>query len=129
MHVSQENEDVKSFTNTELSNMFDSIPAITQQLCISNDLKQKYEQSINGDNDDKDDTINMKDTDDLCPICLDDLNNGDELDYCKSSCQRAIHKECFSMWIRFKPKNCIYCMKPWNNKRKKNNSDYINLKD
>ena len=60
----------------------------------------------------------------MCPICLDDLNNGEELDNCKYSCGKAIHIECYKLWSNKKEKKCIFCKTDW---EKKSKSDYINL--
>jgi hypothetical protein len=67
---------------------------------------------------------NPKDINDLCPICLDNLDNSEPLDYCKYSCGKAIHSECFKMWSKKFNNKCLYCKKPWNNIE----SEYINLK-
>ena len=51
--------------------------------------------------------------DDVCPICLDPLENGKELDYCKYSCGQTIHKKCFSMWEKSKGGICVFCRGKW----------------
>ena len=68
----------------------------------------------------------MKDTADLCPICLDDLENGTELDYCKYSCGKPIHTICFKMWAKKKSKTCVFCRENWEGV-KKQDAGYINL--
>lgn len=58
--------------------------------------------------------------DDMCPICLDDLDNGEELEYCKYSCGKAIHKMCFQMWFHKNSIKCLFCGANFN-------KTYINL--
>ena len=65
----------------------------------------------------------MKETNDLCPICLDELENGDQLDYCKYSCGKSIHVVCFGMWCKKNTPKCIYCKCNWN----KQIGEYVNL--
>jgi hypothetical protein len=121
LHVKPQNEDKDMFTNNELTKMFNSIPKIITKLVVDDSIKNKY-------NDVKKNIVNKpnkKSTDDLCPICLDDLDNGDDLDYCKYSCGKQIHIDCFQMWIKVKPKKCLFCTKSWD--FKEINNTYINL--
>ena len=53
-------------------------------------------------------------------------NGEEEIDYCKFSCGKPIHKTCFAMWCKKKAANCVYCSAPWEGK-KLSESDYINL--
>jgi len=126
MHVSKEDEDIDSFSNDELEEMFSNIPDITQNLVVDSQIKNKYKSAINrssGNN--KDNKVKGKDTDDLCPICLDDLENGDTLDYCKYSCGKYIHKQCFEMWSKKMTAKCVFCRESWTKIVKE--SEYINL--
>ena len=66
----------------------------------------------------------MLGTDDICGICFDDLDNGDTLDYCKYSCGKPIHLECFEMYCEKKGKKCINCNSSW---EKIITETYINL--
>ena len=120
MHVDEDDEDKAKFTNEELEKMFDSIPDITNNLIADNKHREAYEKL----KDKKDEPIKKKSINDLCPICLDDLDNGDELDYCKYSCGKNIHKECFQMWAKSKSLHCIFCRKEWN---VPTSGKYINL--
>ncbi|QKF93927.1 zinc finger SWIM-type protein [Fadolivirus algeromassiliense] len=119
------NVDENSYTNQQILDMFTNIPKITQNLTLDPSKKKIYDKLKN---DNKLGTtskseVNQKDTDDLCPICLDDLTNGEELDYCKFSCGKPIHKLCYSMWTKKQPANCVFCKASWNNKETK----YVNL--
>jgi hypothetical protein len=114
------NPDLGIYTKEQLKNMFDAIPNITNLLCVDENTKNKYEQLKNK----KTDTIQKTLDDDICPICLEDLNNGEELSYCKVKCGKNIHTNCFTM-VNSKKINdiiCVFCRSPWNKEEK-----YINL--
>lgn len=111
MKVSKENEDQKKYTKQDLETMFNNIPNIMNNLIADVKIRDNYNKIKN--NNFKPVQTDKKDSDDLCPICLDDLTNGDELDYCKYSCGKQIHKLCFSMWIKKNAHNCVFCRKSW----------------
>ena len=92
----------KTFSDEELEEMFLNIPQVAKNLMYQGDepqeqkeVKQKFEKG------------------DVCPICLDPLENGKELDYCKYSCGQTIHKKCFSMWEKSKGGICVFCRGKW----------------
>ena len=94
--------------------MFKKIPAITNNLIINDNYKQKYNRykkqiTIDGS---VDNTVKQREQE-LCPICLDKINNGEELDYCKRSCGNPIHVDCFKMWTKHHPAKCVYCNANW----------------
>jgi hypothetical protein len=130
MGLSKGDEDKKVFDKNDLADMFSNIPTITNNLIIDNSKKKLYDaiklgKLARGESQ----AITQKDTDDLCPICLDDLENGDELDFCKYSCGKSIHVKCFSMWCKVRPEqNCVFCKHSWLEKPKEK-SNYINLCD
>ena len=116
--------DKGKYTDEELKNMFNNIPNITKYLCVDDETKKKYDELKNK----KMDSSNQKDTDDdVCPICLEDLKNGEDLDFCKFKCGKNIHKNCFAM-INMKklPQDtkCVFCQHPWNGA---DEQKYINL--
>lgn len=118
------NVDQDDYTNQEILDMFTHIPKITQNVTLDSKKKELYDKlkknnKLSGEKTE----VDKKETDDLCPICLDDLENGDELDYCKFSCGKAIHKVCYSMWTKKQPENCVFCKASWNTKETK----YVNL--
>ena len=124
MKIYRHMEDIKKFTKSQLLDLFKNIPKITTSLMITDEQKETYDkykkidkkQSI---------IIKQKPVTDICPICLDDLDNKEELDYCKYSCGNNVHKQCINMWLKNK-KTCIYCRQPWTLELM-DNSDYINL--
>jgi len=103
--------------------MFKNIPKITENLIVNKNIKDKYNKYQSKDK--KDTNVSQKSLDDLCPICLDDLENGEEIDFCKNSCGKSIHKICFSMWCKTKKAECVFCRQPW--EKTKVEEDYINL--
>jgi len=108
--------DKKKYCDNELQEMFKNIPTITKLLCVNNKVKDQYLQSKIND-------VTVK-TDDICPICLDDIQNGDEYEYCKSQCGKCVHTSCFKMWCVKNQPICLMCRSPWNSK---NDMKYIKL--
>lgn len=115
-----DDEDQKKYTDKELVEMFNNIPSITNQLIVDDKIKQTYKLNSQSAHQ----SVTMKTTDDLCPICLDDLNNNEELDYCKYSCGKPIHKICFDMWAKKKNSLCVFCRASWKGKV---DGQYVNL--
>lgn len=113
-------EDKKEYTKMDLQYMFNNIPNITNNLIVNNQLKNTYMKLKQSK------IVNRKDTDDLCPICLDDLNdaNDDEIDYCKYSCGKCVHKICYGMWTKKHAATCVFCNAEW---VKKDNPGYMHL--
>ncbi len=136
MRVKSSKVDQESYTKSELKKMFQSIPKIIENVFINHNIKKVYDSKykdkiLNKDVVDKgadDQEIEQKSTDDLCPICLDDLENGEELDYCKYSCGKPIHKDCFLMWVKKKSNECVFCRQSWTN-LSVDKQKYINLLD
>ena len=92
------------YSDDDLTDMFSNIPPIAQNLMYKGDemennegkeVEQKFEKG------------------DICPICLDPLENGKELDFCRYSCGKTIHSKCFSMWVKSKGSICVFCRAQW----------------
>lgn len=95
--------DMELYDNDELKKMFKRIPQITNFLKVSDDIKKSYDKLKNK-------KITQKDLNDSCPICLDDLSNGEKLITCRYSCGRHVHELCFQMYNKNKEnKECLYC--------------------
>ena len=103
-----ENPTDKYYNDDELSEMFSNIPPIAQNLMYQGndvplvgkeikEVEQKFEKG------------------DICPICLDPLENGKDLDFCRYSCGKTIHSKCFSMWEKAKGSICVFCRAQWYN--------------
>jgi len=122
-----DDEDQDEYSNVEIMQMFQNIPNVTHNLIVDGKTKQKYDALKNNNKLDqtKSTDVVKKGTDDLCPICLDDLENGDDLDHCKFSCGKSIHKVCYEMWTKKKAANCIFCNANWF--VKKDETKYVNL--
>ena len=52
--------------------------------------------------------VTIKGLDDDCCICLDAVLNGDAYVYCKTTCGRCIHTDCYNMVVK-KTSKCPYC--------------------
>lgn len=125
MKVDSSDEDQGEYSNDEIKNMFGKIPDVINSLTVSPDLKDKWK-NMKGTGDKKSIEISQKPLDDVCPVCIDDLDNGESLVYCKFSCGKNIHKSCFDQWCKVKKeKKCIFCFKQWD--KIKENYEYINL--
>ncbi|EOA85752.1 uncharacterized protein SETTUDRAFT_161688 [Exserohilum turcica Et28A] len=58
---------------------------------------------------------NRKPIEGECPICYDDLDNKENIDYCKASCGNNVHRSCMQNWkAASKGKTtCPYCRATW----------------
>ena len=70
--------------------------------------------------------VEKKSTDDLCLICMDELDNGDPLIYCEYSCGKPIHKECFEYYASKRGRKCLTCFSSMDYSMEHVNG-YINL--
>ena len=132
-----ENPIIKKFTNENLDEMFNNIPLITNNLIVDKSKRDKFHEITNNIKSNNSKEINSKtdnkvkqrlNDNDICPICLDNINNGKELDYCKYSCGLTLHKKCFQMWEKRNKGICVFCRADWyKNKKKNKNNSYVNL--
>ena len=133
-----ENPIIKKFTNDNLDEMFNNIPLITNNLIVDKSKRDKFYEITNNTKSNNNNEINSKkdnkvkqrlNDNDICPICLDNINNGKELDYCKYSCGLTLHKKCFQMWEKRNKGICVFCRADWYNKNKKKSKPnlYVNL--
>jgi len=118
--------DKKQYGDEELINMFKNIPEITNLLCVNNEVKDMYLKSKKSEKSEKSE-ITIK-TDDICPICLDDIQNGEDYEHCKSQCGKCVHVSCFKMWCVKNPSVCLMCRSPWNENNNNNNNNNNNMK-
>ena len=92
----------REFSDEELLEMFDNIHEIAKNLMYQGEKPEEQKE------------VNQKfEKGDDCPICLDPLENGKELDYCKYSCGKTVHKKCFKMWEKSKGGICVFCRGKW----------------
>ena len=92
----------KKFSNEELITMYLNSPPLEKELIYQGNkpkIKESVEQKF--------------DEGDKCPVCLELLENGKELDFCKYSCGKTIHKQCFQQWKLTKGNICVYCRAKW----------------
>lgn len=124
MKVSEDQED-NNYSNEDLTSMFNKIPNIAKNCMVEANVQNKYHNLKIAD-DKKSINVGQQSLDDMCPICLDDLKNGEDVNYCKFSCGKNIHVQCFQMWCKKQPKElCVYCRNPWN--KTADSCKYINL--
>ena len=119
-----DDEDKDLYTNKDLLGMFTNIPKLNTSIVIDGKKKQLYDQ-LKNKTPGQTAELPRGDVNDLCPVCLDDLENGDELDHCKFSCGKPIHKVCYTMWTKKHTMDCIYCKAKWI--PVSNDSGYVNL--
>jgi hypothetical protein len=125
MKVGEDEEDIPKYSNIELNAMFKKIPNVTDNLKVTNTYKNKYK-NLRDNNKKKGISIKQQKLDDLCPICLDDLDNGENVEFCKFSCGKNVHSYCFNMWCTKKnTKKCVFCNNSWDDKYE--DLAYINL--
>ena len=106
----------KQYSDEELIRMFRNIPEIAQNLRYHGERAAEEKE------------VDQKfDKDDVCPICLDPLENGKELDYCRYSCGKTIHKKCFSMWQKSKGGVCVFCRAKWHSKNPSSLSKKVSM--
>lgn len=121
------------FSKEELTAMFTHIPHVTSNLIVNSTIRDLYKSKVSElqKDEEKEGTIKQKSTNDLCPICLENLEDGNELDYCRYGCGKSIHKLCFEMWCRKNQPTCVFCRTSWKSpselKRAAATTDYINL--
>ena len=95
------------YTDDELTEMFSNIPPVARDLMYKGRYKGSQVLSEGKE-------VEQKfETGDICPICLDPLENGKDLDFCRFSCGKTIHKKCFSMWEKSKGSICVFCRANW----------------
>ncbi|TVY26491.1 hypothetical protein LHYA1_G005607 [Lachnellula hyalina] len=59
---------------------------------------------------------NRKPIDGECPICVFDMEPGEDIVWCKAACGQNFHKDCFEQWRRSKhggKVTCVYCRTEW----------------
>ena len=96
----------KYFSDEQLLEMFLNVPPVAKNLMYEGEKISEEEKEVN----------QKFDKGDICPICLDPLENGKDLDFCRYSCGKTIHKKCFSMWEKTKGSICVFCRAQWYSK-------------
>lgn len=73
-----------------------------------------------------------KPVDGECPICVFDMEPGEEIVWCKAACGQNFHKECFEQWRRSKMGGrvtCVYCRSEWEDETTKQRTAMDKLTD
>ena len=97
------------YTDKEVKKLI-HIKDITTGHILTNELMVKYKKLKDG----RVEIIECEPkTDDVCPICLDDILNNEEYIHYKFSCGKCVHTECYDNWTKSRlVKNCIFCLHP-----------------
>ena len=107
-------EDKAKYTRLELETMFASVPQIRQDLCVSNTLKDKYAKFKTKEGKEEGEKGVAKRLDDSCPICLEEFDDTEPVDYCKATCGKAVHVSCFDLYAKTQARPaCVFCRSPW----------------
>jgi hypothetical protein len=73
-----------------------------------------------------------KPVDGECPICVFDMEPGEEIVWCKAACGQNFHKECFEQWRRSKMGGrvtCVYCRSEWEDETTKQRTAMDKMRD
>ena len=129
MNLEVEYAEQTDYSEEELLDMYDNIPEITKALMASDMIMEKYEEEKKNFNADyNNEKIEKKETkNEICPICMDPLDNGKQLVYCQFSCGKSLHKLCFKMWEKKSGPICVFCRANWYNCNSENKHKYMNL--
>jgi len=114
MKVLKENEDIQVFTKEQVTQMFTNMQEIAKSVYISDDLRKMYN-IMSQQNVIENKTVPMK-NEEFCPICLDYIDCGEPIDYCKYACGNPVHTGCFKMWCKGKREKditCVLCRSQW----------------
>lgn len=114
--------ETKKYNASDLTTLFLKL-SLEADLVIPTDKKKKYNYLTNHS---VKDVVSRKEDNDICPICLDDIVNLKLAYYCKNSCGKNVHIECFDMWTRKKGSKCVFCNANWFDKDD-DKKTYINL--
>jgi len=123
MKVKPSQEDISTYDDEDLIDMFNNIPQITENLRINSSQLAKFKELKKNGNGEVE--MRVIDEDDICAICLGELYEcNEEIVYCKYSCGHVLHKQCFDMYNSKRTEiKCLFCYKIWETEKKQ----YINL--
>ncbi len=102
----------KRFMSSTLRKLCSNMTRMVSELYAPKQLYMKYEKTKVHDDDS---TVKQKGLDDVCPVCLCDMElQGDQqLDFCRNGCGRTIHVQCFDMWANANSRTCVFCHEKW----------------
>ncbi len=92
------------FTIDEINNIINKND-YTNTIIIPKMVKTKYELMKNN----IDEFPQIELIEDLCPICLDNITNGEEIIYCKYNCGKGVHKDCLEHMKNINTQKCMFC--------------------
>jgi len=102
----------------ELKEIFAEAPQDPSSNVIADkQVQEKYQEIINGKTPSEIPQVTQKqiEPDDTCPVCYDSMSINEVLVYCKVSCGKSLHADCFKEWARAKngKPTCVYCRAEW----------------
>lgn len=86
----------EKFTKTEIVEYIEKYKINISKFIVKYDIKQHCID------------VGAKCVEDNCAICLDEILNGEQYVYCKKSCGRCVHNDCYNVVIK-KTSKCPYC--------------------
>lgn len=90
----------RRYNKQQLVDMFNRIPNFITRGLTYNDFT-------------KDNIVEQK-IDDVCPVCLEDIDKKENTVYCKYSCGKSVHKLCFNIWSQNNNESkCLFCRCYW----------------
>ncbi|TVY73615.1 E3 ubiquitin-protein ligase Zswim2 [Lachnellula suecica] len=96
-----------AFLSTELDSIFANAP-VTRAPDLDHSHEHAENESMYAGN--------RKPIDGECPICVYEMEAGEDIVWCKAACGQNFHKECFEQWRRSKHGGrvtCVYCRTEW----------------
>ncbi|KAM3079508.1 hypothetical protein ACMFMG_005929 [Clarireedia jacksonii] len=97
-----------AFMSEELNFIFANAPVTQAPVAEHNqDMQVEDEGKYNG---------KRKPIEGDCPICVFEMEAGEEIVWCKAACGQNFHKMCFEQWRMSKGRGsvtCVYCRTPW----------------
>lgn len=97
-----------AFLSDEIASIFANAP-VTRAPVVDHAHDEANNELHNG---------SRKPIDGDCPICVFEMEPGEELVWCKAACGQNFHKACFEQWRASKRGSgatvtCVYCRTPW----------------
>lgn len=101
---------------SELSDIFERAPKAATGIQAKQEVVKAYKKTLGVDDEEEEEvavvaSVNEKVAEGDCPVCFEDLPNGEALHSC-ATCRNYIHADCLKMWLAVQ-KTCCYCREEW----------------
>jgi len=104
----------KALLTSELQEIFSQAPKDPSANIVADKTVQEKYQEIVGP---RIEFVPQKaiEPDDTCPVCYDSMSASEALVFCKSSCGKSLHAQCFKEWSVAKhgKPTCVFCRANW----------------